>query len=310
MFAHSQAVSSIHLLCNFDDKNLSFIIKFLTFPHRAYFSGHLSTIIPEVLYVKKNLFSDKRKGSKGFYAALGISAVMIGSACYYAYDQGEKISREFMAEQSAQEDAAVGRRVTGVPKATAPTVRRTAPPVITAPPIVTAPPVRTLSPAPVIPAAPADTQSTAAVRTDNSSITRMENVKPPLDDVSNIITIFSGKELVKNETTGSWQTHNGTDFAADIGADVYAVSNGYVASVQNDPLWGVTVVIDHNNGFVTKYCGLSDQLSVQIGDMVVSGAQIGTVGNTADIESALPPHLHMEVLRGGIYVDPVDAITQ
>lgn len=286
----------------------------LTF--NAYFSGDLSTIIPEVLYVKKNIFSDKHKGTKGFYAALGVSAVMIGSACYYAYDQGEKISREFISEKSAEEEAAVGRRVTGIPKATQPTVRRTAPAVVTAPPIVTVPPVRTVSPAPTIPAAavnspaPEKAAEAAAPAQSNSTITRMENVKPPLDDISNIIGIFSGSDLVKNETTGSWQTHNGTDFAAEAGSDVYAVSNGYVASVQNDPLWGVVVVIDHNNGFITRYCGLSDQLSVQQGDMVVSGAQIGVVGNTADIESALPPHLHLEVLHGGIYVDPVDAITQ
>lgn len=276
----------------------------------------MSTIIPEVLYVKKNLFSDKHKGSKGFYAALGISAVMIGSACYYAYDQGEKISREFMTEQSAEEDAAVGRRVTGIPKATAPPVRRTTPPIVTVPPVVTNPTVRTISPSPTIPAVavkPADNETTetvAAPSQSNSTITHMENVKPPLDDISNIIGIFSGNDLVRNETTGSWQTHNGTDFAAETGSDVYAVSNGYVASVQNDPLWGVVVVIDHNNGFITKYCGLSDQLSVQQGDMVVSGAQIGVVGNTADIESALTPHLHLEVLHGGVYVDPVDAITK
>ena len=40
--------------------------------------------------MKKNLLSDSRKGTKGFYAALGISAVMVGSACYYAYDQSKE----------------------------------------------------------------------------------------------------------------------------------------------------------------------------------------------------------------------------
>ena len=52
--------------------------------------------------VKKNLLSDKKhcKGSKGFYTALGISAVMIGSACIFAYQQGEKLTdRQLKAQQ-------------------------------------------------------------------------------------------------------------------------------------------------------------------------------------------------------------------
>ena len=55
--------------------------------------------------VKKNLLSDKKhgKGSKGFYTALGISAVMIGSACIFAYQQGEKLTdRQLKAQQDLE----------------------------------------------------------------------------------------------------------------------------------------------------------------------------------------------------------------
>ncbi|HPY85811.1 MAG TPA: M23 family peptidase, partial [Ruminococcus flavefaciens] len=61
--------------------------------------------------MKKNLFSDKHKGSKGFYAALGISAIMIGASCYYAYDQGEKLSQDFLSQNIiTEENEAVNRR--------------------------------------------------------------------------------------------------------------------------------------------------------------------------------------------------------
>ena len=72
--------------------------------------------------MKKNLFSDNRKGSKGFYAALGISAVMIGSACYFAYGQSEKMTRDIAekTEVSAPEKP-VAKRETNVPKVTAAT---------------------------------------------------------------------------------------------------------------------------------------------------------------------------------------------
>ena len=236
-----------------------------------------STILTEVLNVKKNIFSDKKKSPKGFYAALGISAVMVGSACFFAYDQGQKLTEEFRAQTSTDSEAPVGGRVTGIPKATAPAVRATTAAPSTRAAMVTAPP-RTTSAAPVIAAEPA--QETAAE-------------EPP--------------EELAAAATGSWQTHNGTDIAAEVGAEVFAVSAGEVSAVICDPLWGVTVELDHKNGFITRYCGLAADLCVQQGDTVSGGDLIGTVGDTADIESALAPHLHIEVLHNSAYIDPVSA---
>lgn len=264
--------------------------------------------------MKKNLFSDNKKGSKGFYAALGISAVMIGSACYFAYGQSEKLTEELTSKNSVSApDVTVGKRAENVPKET--TVYRTTAPVITT--------IRTYTTAAVrsevtLPASsisidsktePVKEASTPAEPgTAQTGAVKMENPKAPLADMSNVIGAFSGGELVKNETTGSWQTHNGTDLAAEVGAEVYAVSGGEIASVENDPIWGVTVVLDHHNGFITRYCGLSTGLEVQKGDFLVSGDLIGTVGNTADIESALPPHLHIELMHNGSYIDPLSEL--
>ena len=258
--------------------------------------------------MKKDIFSDKKKSPKGFYAALGISAVMIGSACYFAYDQGQKLTEEFRTQTS---EAQVGGRVTGVPKATAPAVRATTAVPATYPVFVTSPP-RTTSAAPVIAAEPEPVQEAAAVVEPEEELSaaavKLEDVKPPLADMSNILEPFSGKELVKNATTGSWQTHNGTDFAAEVGSEVFAVSAGEVSAVISDPLWGVIVELDHKNGFITRYCSLAADLCVQQGDTVSGGDVLGVVGDTADIESALSPHLHIEVLHNGTYIDPVSCI--
>lgn len=254
-------------------------------------------------------FSDNSKGSKGFYAALGISAVMIGSACYFAYDQGEKMTNDLTAKQIQAEkelEAAVDKRVENIPKGTTPAYRLTTPNVTSVPkPAATAPPVETL-PAEAIIIDPAEPvieeipEEAAPVATAG-----LANVKPPIADFGEIVGSFSGGELIKNPTTGSWQTHNGTDLAAEVGTEVYAVSNGEVTEITNDSIWGVTVVLNHHNGYVTRYCGLSEGLSVQQGDMLVSGDLIGTVGNTADIESAIAPHLHIEMLHNGSYIDPM-----
>lgn len=265
--------------------------------------------------MKNNLFADNKtgKGSKGFYSALGISAVMIAAACVFAYDQGEKLTQKGLAPQTsiAAPEAAVDHKVTDVPKQTTTIVYTKAPAVTTAAPVVTTMPAATIPAAAIIvedeaPAEPAAAEPESAEVNANVSL---ENVKPPLADISNVLAPFSGGELVKNETTGSWQTHNGVDIAAEVGTEVFAVSNGEITEVKNDPLWGVTVIINHHNGYLTRYCGLADDLSVQQGDQVVSGDLIGVVGMTADVESALAPHLHIEMRRSGKYIDPMSELT-
>lgn len=254
-------------------------------------------------------FSDNSKGSKGFYAALGISAVMIGSACFFAYDQSEKMTDNLTAKQiqtEKEQEAAVDKRVNDLPKGTSPAYRLTTPITTTATrSVATAPPVETLPAESIIvePAQPVAEEIPEEAEVVGAS--KLANVKPPIENFGDVIGSFSGGELIKNPTTGSWQTHNGTDLSAEVGTEVYAVSNGEITEVTKDSIWGVTVVLDHHNGYVTRYCGLSDGLSVQQGDMLVSGDLIGTVGDTADIESALAPHLHIEMLHNGSYIDPM-----
>lgn len=262
--------------------------------------------------MKKNMFTDNNSGksSKGFYTAIAISAVMIGSACFYAYNQSEKLPEDgnnIMAENSVP-DSPVDRKSDNIPKVTIPAIT-TAPNVTTTVVTTTAAPVTTHIV--TIPAAaivtgipPAETTEKAAQPSQEG----LKNVSAPLADISNVIASFSGNELVKNSTTGSWQTHNGTDYAAAAGDSVFAVSDGEITAVNDDPLWGVTVTIDHHNGYITKYCGLADNLSVQTGDSVSSGDTIGAVGDTADIESSDDSHLHIEITHNGKYVNAEDIL--
>lgn len=257
--------------------------------------------------MKKYKFSDnsKSKSSKGFYAALGISAAMIGSACLFAYNQGEKLdSSKLTAEISQASEAAVDKKTPDVPRQE--DYSPVKPKQTTVPAATTAPP-QTTTAAVTVPA--------AAIATSPPSQTITKESEPsnpmfsaPLADMNNIINTFSGKELVKNSTTGSWQTHNGVDIAAAVGNEVYSAAPGEVSAVNNDPLWGVTVTIDHLNGYLTKYCGLAADLNVQQGDTVKAGDSIGAVGNTADIESALDSHLHFELIHNGNYENPLSFI--
>lgn len=273
--------------------------------------------------MKKNVLTENKiKGSKGFYVALGISAVMIGTACLFAYDEGEKLTDSKLNASVSSPDTAVDKKYNNVPKETT-TAYVVANIPITTTEITTAVPIiiETIPVEEVIIETPEDEFNEVIADIDpieeviapendivETDSPKLDNVKPPLADISNILTSFSGTELVKNETTGSWQTHNGTDFEAEIGSEVYAVSNGEVTSVKKDALWGITVTIDHHNGFISKYCNLAENLSVQEGDTIISGDIIGLVGQTADIESSLAPHLHLEITHNGTFTDPMNAI--
>ena len=263
--------------------------------------------------MKKNSLSDDniKKGSKGFYAALGISAVMIGSACFFAYDQGDKNT----GSKFSTPNTVVDKRAENVPKTTAYSYTITTVPKVTSTTtasVVTTTTVAKKVETATLPAAEITIDQPEAeqvnAKKDDVPVSKLEDPHMPLADTNEILVPFSGTELVKSETTGAWQTHNGIDFKAEVGKEVYAVSSGEIVKIMDDPLWGVTVVLDHHNGFITKYCGLGSDLSVQAGDTIAAGTLIGVVGNTADIESGLEPHLHLELTHNGKYVDPMNYI--
>lgn len=272
--------------------------------------------------MKKNVLTENKiKGSKGFYVALGISAVMIGTACLFAYSEGEKITDSQLNAGINSPDTAVDKKYNNVPKQTSTAYVVAITPVTTT---TTAMPVimETMPVEEVIIETPVEEFNEVVAELEpieeviapeenevvETGSQKLDNVRLPLADISDVITSFSGTELVRNETTGSWQTHNGTDFVAEAGTEVYVISTGEVTSVKKDALWGITVTVDHHNGFVSKYCNLSEDLSVQEGDNLVSGDMIGLVGQTADIESALAPHLHLELIHNGTFTDPMSAL--
>lgn len=115
---------------------------------------------------------------------------------------------------------------------------------------------------------------------------------------------YAMDHLTYHATTRDWRVHNGVDLAAETGAGVKAAKAGTVSAVYDDDYYGTTVVIQHDGGYTSHYCNLSDQALVNVGDTVRAGDIIGTVGQTALLETAEEPHLHFEVYRDGEPTDP------
>lgn len=121
-----------------------------------------------------------------------------------------------------------------------------------------------------------------------------------------VLTAFSMDQLVYSPTLADWRTHDGVDISAKPGATVLAATAGTVSSVEDHPLMGTTVVIEHQGGYATTYSNLQAKPTVQPGDSVTAGQIIGAVGTTAAAEAAQSPHLHFSVALDGEAVDPVE----
>lgn len=96
------------------------------------------------------------------------------------------------------------------------------------------------------------------------------------------------------------RSHQGIDMSLKVGDPVYAVFDGKVRLSKAVGNYGNLVIIRHNNGLETYYAHLSER-SVQPGDWVVAGQQIGLGGNTG---RSTGPHLHFEVRYRGQSFDP------
>ena len=93
--------------------------------------------------------------------------------------------------------------------------------------------------------------------------------------------------------------HPGIDFAAEEGAEVYAVAGGIVTTADYDAEKGNYVVLDHGGGLETEYQHMKSSL-VSAGQSVVQGQVLGYVGSTGN---STGPHLHFEARQDGAPAD-------
>lgn len=119
-----------------------------------------------------------------------------------------------------------------------------------------------------------------------------------------VIREFAKESLVFSNTLQEWITHNGVDIKADKTTVVKSAASGTVTAIKNDPRYGLTVIINHDNGYQTIYSNLLTAEFVVKGEKVEKGQSIGTVGNSASFEVADDYHLHFELLKNNEYLDP------
>ena len=117
---------------------------------------------------------------------------------------------------------------------------------------------------------------------------------------------------VFSPTMGDYRVHLGIDIGTVAGASVSAMADGTVTQVWEDVLMGQCVAVKHGGDAYTVYKNLSPELpeTTVVGASVKAGDVIGTVGESAMVEVAEEPHLHLEMTVGGLQVNPLDYLDE
>lgn len=123
-----------------------------------------------------------------------------------------------------------------------------------------------------------------------------------------IIVDYANESLVYSKTLEEWTTHLGVDIKANKASAVTAAEDGTIKSIKNDPRYGLTITISHQDGYETVYSNLLTSDFIKEKDEVKKGQTIGTVGETASFEIAEEPHLHFEVYKDGQSINPTTVL--
>ncbi len=124
----------------------------------------------------------------------------------------------------------------------------------------------------------------------------------PLANPVDITSIFGWRV---HPITGEWRFHSGTDLGAPMGTPVLAAYSGRVSLAEMLGGYGLSILLDHNQGKEETRYGHLSQVFVKPGQWVQQGTVIGLVGSTGN---STGPHLHFETLQataeGMTAVDP------
>lgn len=129
-------------------------------------------------------------------------------------------------------------------------------------------------------------------------------INPVKSESQSVTNPYSMDKLIYSVTLDQYMTHCGIDIEAPADSQVLAASEGTVTAVFEDDRYGTSIEITHAGGIVTIYSNLSAAEMVEVGDVVKKGQIIGGIGSTGLFEALEPAHLHLEMLKDGVYVDP------
>lgn len=226
---------------------------------------------------------DKKRFGYGFYIALALCLLVIGGASWFALSGLSDFNNTDPNESSGRNESSQQQEWTDPS-----------------------------TPTPSIPITPPDPEpDTGPMHSPESEDSQTDDVTASKPDVpaftlpaeGKILKAHSATELQFSSTFGDMRLHAGLDIACKEGTSVSACSSGKVTDIREDAFFGTTVTIDHGSVEVV-YAALKD-LKVKKGDKVTTGDIIG-LSATVPGEMGDEDHIHIEVLKNGQSVDPIE----
>ncbi len=162
-----------------------------------------------------------------------------------------------------------------------------------------------------------ETETTTASNTAKTEpvteiITSKQSELSLFDDNDEMIWPVSGQILmdynidsaIYDKTLEQYRTNSSICISAPLGTEVSASADGVITSIKKDEEKGVTVSIDHGNGWLSTYSQLQDNVAISEGQTVYKGDIIGNVGKPSKYGAALGPHLEFSVFKDDKATDP------
>ncbi len=125
-----------------------------------------------------------------------------------------------------------------------------------------------------------------------------------------IIKKFSDTQLLYSSTMDDWRIHCGIDINVEQNNKVYSVYEGNIIEILNDDIYGTTVIIQHPEGIVSKYTNIQPVNELNINSKIKCGELIGEVLNNPGCEINDQLHLHFEMYKNGLAIDPLSLLNK
>ncbi len=228
---------------------------------------------------EEEIAKKKKKYTKGFYVVFALCLCAIGAAGWYTYSDVVDYMNDTDVPDSViiatePQNKQAEAKLEGVEK--------------------------TESQTPTQPTEPTE-EPTEEKTEQPEEETQPEKILPI--ENAKVLAEFSGDRVVYFETLKDWRVHKGTDYSAQEGEKVYAVSAGTVTDFIDDTLYGKGVKLELDDGFTAMYYGVDCDESLAIGLALNAGDLIG-VANSVPCEKEKETHIHLEIQKDGNYINP------
>ncbi len=140
----------------------------------------------------------------------------------------------------------------------------------------------------------------------NQTVVKPEGMVMPVESAA----VLNEYGFYHNQTLNTYYEHEGVDFAAEVGTSVFCVEDGVVESIyKDDLLLGTEIVVDHGDGLKSVYRFVTEAEGLQVGATVEKGQVIATVAEANGNEYKDGAHLHFEMRKDNVCVDPAVYLT-